>query len=183
MRLTEITMFALVVLLTISVGVNVFMYTGSKPDPDPEIVTVSDTIVRVDTILRVVTNKVVVEKPVPVLVDTVTNLKTYRDTIYHQFGTIRREEVVFGDLIRKGIEFDLQIPEVTKTLTISTVKTQYIRRRLLFATAGFQSDFNGFISPTVGGQYVLRDHRISLSYNYTFSGDQHSVIMGYNIFR
>lgn len=181
MRIAEITMFILVILLTISVGLNVFQYTGRKPDPNPEIVTVVDTVVRVDTILRVETNQVFIERPIPVKVDSVKNTKIYRDTIFHQYGTIQREEIVFGDLLRKDIKFDFQIPETIKTIEITKTNTEYVRRGLLLGTVGFQSNFVDLYSPTVGGQYIFRGHDFAISYNYTLGLKQHQFGVGFRI--
>ena len=132
-RLTQISLLALGGLLLLSLLLNVFQYYNRRP-PVIETVTVIDTLVRNDTIIRVVTNRIVVEKPVPVMVDTTTNIRTYKDTIYHQYGTIRREELVFGEMLKKEIDFDLNIPEVTRTITVKQVTTNTVRNRLLYGT-------------------------------------------------
>ena len=181
MRIAEITMFILVILLTISIGLNVFQYTGKKPDPNPEIVTVIDTVVRFDTIVKVETNQILIERPVPVEVDSVKNTKVYRDTIFHQYGTIQREEVVFGDLLKKDIRFDFKIPEVIKTVEVTRTNTEYVRRGLLLGTIGFQSNFIDLYSPTVGGQYVFRGHDFALSYNYSLGIKHHQIGVGFRI--
>lgn len=179
-RITSITILLLLGLLIASLTGNVIQYAYRKPIIDT--VYVTDTLIRFDTIVHTVTNRVTIEKPVPVYQDTITNVKTYRDTIYHQYGTIRREEQVLGELLRKDIEIDLRIPEITKTLTINTVQTNTIRRPLLFVSTGLQSDFKGISTPVVGAQYITKHHRLNMSYSYLLSG-QHQITVGYNIFR
>lgn len=179
-RITSITILLLLGLLVASITGNFIQYAFRKPVIDT--VYITDTLIRYDTIVHTVTNRVLVEKPVPVYVDTLTHVKTYRDTFYHQYGTIRREEQVLGELLRKDLEIDLQIPEITKTLTINTIHTNTIRRPLLFASTGLQSDFKGTSTPVVGAQYTTKDHRLNMSYSYLLSG-QHQISIGYNIFR
>jgi hypothetical protein len=181
MKLCEITMFILVILLTLSVGWNVFNMKEPKT-MEPEIVTVSDTVTKIDTIYIKVKEKHVAENPVPVQVDSVSNIKTYRDTIHHEYGSIWREEIVFGELLRKNIEFDLRLPEVTKTVFVNTVTKQYVNRPLFFVTTGMQTDFRGVYSPTIGGQYVFRNQKFSLSYNYQLNSGQHNFVLGYGVF-
>jgi len=164
-KITQIAFIVLGVLLLLSVGINVIQYQIRRPLVI-ETVTVRDTISRVDTVVRVITNRVVVEKPVPVMADTMNNIRTYKDTIYHQYGTIRREEIVFGELMKKEIDFDFQIPEITRTITVNQVTTNTIRSRLLYATLGLRADYEGKAYPTLGATYVLRDHRIMFGADY-----------------
>jgi hypothetical protein len=164
-RITQIALLSLGILLLISAGLNVVQYQNRKP-PVVETVTVRDTISRIDTVVRVVTNRVVVEKPVPVQVDTTTNIRVYRDTIYHPYGQIRREETVFGELVKKEIDFDLNIPEITRTITVNQVTTNTIRSRLLYANVGIRSDYLGQAFPTMGATYILKDHKIMFGADY-----------------
>lgn len=166
MRITEITMFILVILLSISVGLNVFHYTGSKAEPEVEIVQVSDTVIRIDTIFKEVTQRVVVEKPVPVYVDTASNVRTYRDTIFHQYGTIRGEQIVFGELLKKDLQIDIQIPEVYKTLEVTNTVTRSVRNRMLFATIGLKTDFNHNSTAVFGMAYIPSGHRYIFGIDY-----------------
>ena len=161
MRITEVTMFILVILLTFSVGLNVFQYTGRKvaSDPVPEIIQVSDTVVRIDTIYKEVTQHVVVENPVPVYVDTLKNLRTYRDTIFLSYGTIKGEQVVFGEMLKRELQFDLKIPEVYRTLEINNTVTRSVRNRMLFATIGLRTDFKHYASPVFGVAFIPNGHR------------------------
>ena len=163
MRIAEVTMFILVILLTISVGINVFHYTAKRPDPVPEIVTVSDTVVRVDTIIHTVTQQVTIERPVPVYIDTTANIRTYRDTITHPFGTIQREELILGEILKQDLTFDVKIPEVFNTITITNSTTQTIRKPLLFVTGGVRYNHRELrFVPTVGIFGVAPGHRYSL---------------------
>lgn len=164
-RITQIAIIALLILLFLSAGLNVIQYKLRRP-PVIETVTVRDTISRNDTVIKVVTNHVVIEKPVPVLVDTASNIRTYRDTIYHQYGTIRREEIVLGEMLKKEIDFDLHIPEITRSITINQVTTNTIRNRLLYGTLGLRLSYEGKAHPTLGATYVLKDHRIMFGADY-----------------
>ncbi len=166
MRLTEITMFILVILLTISVGINVFHYTAKRPDPVPEIVTVSDTIVRVDTVFHTVTQKVTIERPVPVYIDTTTNIRTYRDTISLPYGTIKGEQLVLGELLRKDVQVEFKVPEVYRTLEVNNTVTRSVRQRMIFATLGMRTDFNHYASPALGVAYIPNGHRYIFGIDY-----------------
>lgn len=161
MRIAEITMFILVILLTLSVGLNVFQYTGRKvtSDPELEIVQVSDTVIRIDTIIHTITQQVTVDRPVPVYIDTTTNIRTYRDTITLPYGTIKGEQIVLGELIKKDLLFDLKIPEVYRTLEINNTVTRSVRQRMLFATVGVRTDFNHYASPVFGVAFIPNGHR------------------------
>jgi len=176
-------MFILVILLTISVGLNVFLYTGTKAEPELEIVQVSDTVIRIDTIFKEVTQRVVVEKPVPVYIDTTNNLRTYRDTIKHGFGAIWREEVVLGELLSKNIEFDHRIPIITRSTEVNTTNNLLVRKHLFFATMGLGTDFNKEVLPIVGGQYVFKDHRMSISYSYSPFNRYQNLVIGMRLFQ
>ncbi|GAP71171.1 hypothetical protein BA6E_125612 [Bacteroidales bacterium 6E] len=161
MRIAEVTMFILVILLTLSVGLNVFQYTGRKvnSDPVPEIIQVSDTMVRIDTIFKEVTQKIVVEKPVPVYVDTTANVRTYRDTIFLPYGTIKGEQIVFGELLKRDLQFDMKIPEIYRTLEVNNTVIRSVSQRMLFATVGVRTDFNHYASPFFGVAFIPNGHR------------------------
>ena len=181
-RLAQISIIIITALLVLSLAGNVIQYFRCKP-PVIETVIVTDTISRVDTITRVITNRVVVEKPVPVYVDSALNTRTYRDTLFHQYGTIRREEVVLGELLKKDIEFDLQIPEITRTLTVNNTVTRTVRSPLLFVTGGVRSTVNehGYV-PTIGLIGVSEGHRWMAGVDYGFDR-QLTAKVGYTIFR
>ena len=161
MRIAEVTMFILVILLTLSVGLNVFQYTGRKvnSDPVPEIIQVSDTVVRIDTIYKEVTRHVVVEKPVPVYVDTTANIRTYRDTITLPYGTIKDEQIVFGEMLKRELQIDFKIPEVNRTLEVNNTVTRSVRNSMLFATIGLRIDFKHYASPVFGVAFIPNGHR------------------------
>ena len=173
MRITEVTMFILVILLTLSVGLNVFQYTGRKVNSDPvtEIVQVSDTVVRIDTIYKEITQRIEVEKPVPVFVDTTTNVRTYRDTIFPPYGTIKGEQIVFGKMLKRELQFDFKIPEVYRTLEVNNTLTRSVRQQMLFATVGVRTDFNHYASPVFGVAFVPSGHRYM--FGLEVGGDKH----------
>ncbi len=168
-KITQITIIILVVLLLASLTGNVIQYAIRKPLV--ETVFVTDTLVRVDTVIKTVINRVIVDRPVPVNFDSLSNIRTYRDTIHHQYGTIRREEMVFGELLKKHIEFDLRIPEVQRTITISNNTTQTIRTPLLFGTIGIGSDMNGKSTITPGLIYVPKSQKMLIGMEYNLNNE------------
>jgi hypothetical protein len=181
-RLAQISILILASLLVISLGGNLIQHNRCK-DPIVETVTVRDTVSRVDTIIKVVTNRIVIEKPVPISVDTTQNIRIYRDTIYHQYGQIRREEIVSGELVKKDIEFDLQIPEITRTLTVNNTVTRTVRSPLLFVTGGVRSTVTnqGYV-PTIGLFGVSEGHKWSAGVEYGFDR-QLTMKIGFSIYK
>ena len=144
-------------LLIISLAGNFFQYNLRKPVV--ETVFETDTLVRVDTIFHTITQQITIEKPVPVYVDTNTNIRTYRDTVYLPYGTIRGEQVVVGELLRKDLQVDFKIPEVYRTLEVNNTVTRSVRNRMLFATIGLRTDFHHHSSPSFGVEYIPNGHR------------------------
>ncbi|GAP70864.1 hypothetical protein BA6E_125303 [Bacteroidales bacterium 6E] len=143
-------------LLIISLAGNYFQHSVRKPVM--ETVFVTDTLVQVDTIIHTVTQQVTIDRPVPVYVDTTANVRTYRDTIYLPYGTIRGEEVVFGELLKRDLQVDLKIPEVYRTLEVNNAVTRSVRQRMFFATVGIRTDFNHHASPVIGVAYIPNGH-------------------------
>lgn len=171
MRITEVTMFILVILLTLSVGLNVFQYTGRKVNAEPEIVQVSDTVVRIDTIIHTVTHQVTIDRPVPVYIDTISNIRTYRDTIFHPFGTIKREEMIMGEILKQDLNIDLKIPETLRTLTVMNSTTQTVRSPLVFVTGGFRySPSEQSLVPTIGLLGIISGYRLGIGANIGLNG-------------
>ena len=181
-KITQIVLITLVILLLISAGINVVQYHNRRP-LIIETVTVRDTVSRIDTVVKIVTNRIAVEKPVPVLVDTTSNVRTYRDTIHHQYGTIRREETVMGELLKKDIEFDIKIPEITRTLTINSTVTNTVRSPLLYITGGIRSNaIDQSMVPAIGLLGISQGHRWSAGVDYSFDR-QFRITLGYSIVR
>ncbi len=148
-------------LLIISLAGNYFQHTLRKPVI--ETVFETDTLIQVDTIFHTVTQQVTVERPVPVYIDTTTKIRTYRDTITLPYGTINREELVLGEILKHDLTFDVKIPEVFHTITITNSTTQTIRKPLFFVTGGFRYSHSeqtivpavGILGVTPGQQYTL----------------------------
>ena len=144
-------------LLIISLAGNFFQYNLRKPVV--ETVFETDTLVRVDTIFHTITQQITIEKPVPVYIDTIANIRTYRDTIYLPYGTIRGEQVVVGELLRKDLKVDFKIPEVYRTLEVNNTITRSVRNRMSFATIGMRTDFHHHSSPLFGVAYIPQRHK------------------------
>ena len=144
-------------LLIISLIGNYFQH--SKRKPVIETVFVTDTLVQVDTIIHTVTQHVTIDRPVPVYFDTTSNIRTYRDTIFLPYGTIKGEQIVLGELIKKDLQVDFKIPEVYRTLEINNTVTRSVRQRMLFATVGMRTDFNHYATPVFGVAIIPNGHR------------------------
>lgn len=148
-------------LLIISLIGNYFQYSLRKPVI--ETVFVTDTLVQVDTIIHTVTQHVTIDRPVPVYIDTSTNIRTYRDTIFHPFGTINREELVLGEILKQDLKIDYKIPETLRTLTVTNSTTQTIRSPLVFVTGGFRYNTAAqTLMPTIGILWVTQGHQYTL---------------------
>ena len=151
-------------LLIISLAGNFFQYNLRKPVV--ETVFETDTLIQVDTIIHAVTQQVTIDRPVPVYIDTIANIRTYRDTIYLPYVTIRGEQVVVGELLRKDFQVDLKIPEVYRTLEVNNTVTRSVRNRMLFATIGLRTDFHHHSSPFFGVAYIPSCHRYIFGIDY-----------------
>jgi len=180
-KLAQISIFILTALLVISVVGNIFQRLNCKP-PIIETVTVVDTVFRIDTVYRELTKRIVVEKPVPVFIDTTANMRTYRDTIYHEYGVIHREEIVLGELLKKDLQIDFKIPEITRTLTVNNTVLKTIRSPLVYGTMGFKSDITGKSIPSFGGVYIPSGHKFLFGAEYGLGGHL-NVRVGYAISR
>ncbi len=156
-------------LLIISLAGNYFQHTLRKPVI--ETVFETDTLIKVDTIIHTITQQVTIERPVPVYIDTTANIRTYRDTIYLPYGTINREELVLGEILKHDLTYDVKIPEVFNTITITNSTTQTIRQPLLFVTCGFRYNRSELrLVPTVGILGVTPKHRFAICANIGLDG-------------
>ena len=111
MKLNKAVSGIVVILLLLSLAGNFFQYKYCKKEVAIETVVHRDTIIRVDTIVRNVRYDSIILYPKPVHIDTINRIQIYRDTIYHSLGWIEREEIVHGDLLSKGIEFEFNVSE------------------------------------------------------------------------
>ena len=156
-------------LLMISLAGNYFQHSMRKPVI--ETVFVTDTLVQVDTIIHTVTHQVTIDRPVPVYIDTSTNIRTYRDTIFHPFGTINREELVLGEILKQDLHIDFKIPETLRTLTVTNSTTQTVRSPMLFVTGGFRYNHSELrLVPTVGLFGVVPGHKLGMGINMGLDG-------------
>ena len=144
-------------LLIISLAGNYFQHTLRKPVI--ETVFETDTLIQVDTIFHTITQQVTIDRPVPVYIDTTANIRTYRDTIYLPYGTIKDEQIVMGEVIKRGLLVDFKIPEVYRTMEVNNTVTHSVRNRILFATIGLRTIFNQNASPVLGVAYIPNGHR------------------------
>ena len=148
-------------LLIISLIGNYFQQSMRKPVI--ETVFVTDTLVQVDTIIHTVTHQVTIDRPVPFYIDTSTNIRTYRDTIFHPFVTINREELVLGEILKQDLHIDFKIPETLRTMTVTNSTTQTIRSPLVFLTGGFRyNQAAQTLMPTIGILWVTTGHQYTM---------------------
>ena len=156
-------------LLIISLAGNYFQHTLRKPVI--ETVFETDTLIQVDTIIHTVTQQVTIERPVPVYIDTTYNIRTYRDTIYLPYGTISREELVLGEILKHDLTYDVKIPEVFNTITITNSTTQTIRQPLFFVTGGvWYNPSEQSMVPTIGIIGITPGHRLAIGANIGLDG-------------
>ena len=169
-----------IMMLIISLAGNYIQHTLRKPVI--ETVFETDTLIRIDTIIHTVTHQVTIDRPVPVYIDTTANIRTYRDTIYLPYGTINREELVLGEILKQDIAFNVKIPEVLNTITIANSTTQTIRQPLLFVTGGVRYHaLKSSLVPEIGMFGVVQGHRLGLGVDLGFDGFL-EVKMGIMIF-
>ena len=160
-QIKDILLISALLLLVISLIGNYFQPSMRKPVVETLFVT--DTLVQVDTIIHTVTQHVTIDRPVPVYIDTTSNIRTYRDTIFHPFGTIKREELVLGEILKQDLHIDFKIPETLRTLTVTNSTTQTVRSPLLFMTGGFRYNTAAqTLMPTIGILWVTPGHQYTL---------------------
>jgi len=156
-------------LLIISLAGNFFQYNLRRPVV--ETIFETDTLIQVDTIYHTVTQQVTIDRPVPVYIDTTANIRTYRDTVYLPYGTINREELVLGEILKQDLTFDVKIPEIFNTITITNSTTQTIRQPLLFVTGGFRYNHSEqTLVPSIGIIGVTQGHRLAIGANIGLHG-------------
>lgn len=152
-------------LLIISLAGNYFQHTLRKPVI--ETVFETDTLIQVDTIFHTVTQQVTIDRPVPVYIDTTANIRTYRDTITLPYGTINREELVLGEILKHDLTYDVKIPEVFNTITITNSTTQTIRQPLFFVTGRVRyNPSEQSMVPTIGLLGITPGHRYILGLDF-----------------
>lgn len=191
-RILQTISLVLLILLMISLAGNFIQYKTCKRKPiESEItyVTKSDTIR--DTVYVPERSSFTVVNPKPAYVDTAANIKTYRDTIYLQYGSISREETVFGDLLRKDLKLDLNIPEFTNTVTVTNTITRTVKSPLLFVTGGFRTSYQMensvrspdiLIVPSIGLYGISEGHKWSAGVDFGFDR-QLTIKIGFRISR
>ena len=165
--INRVLFIVLGILLLASLGGNVLLYIKAKKQPVYDIVTVSDTIVQLDTIYQQIVGQTLVENPTPVEVDTVHHTQTYRDTVYLSFGWISSMDLVRGDLLSSGLNWNLNIPTYYETRIITNRETHTVRNNLLFLQVGASYGFGGNMVPQGGFTYVWNRHRWKLSVDYS----------------
>jgi len=155
----------LIIIVLLLAGLNYYQYTNCNRTPIVQTDTVTHIVTVRDTVYEKVTQVIVKEKPMPVLVhDTIIiaadyRLREYADTVTHEYGRIFRREWVAGELLRKEIGFDFDIPTYYETTYITHTVTNTVQDPVLFATLSFRSGWGGHTAPQIGAVYVMKGHR------------------------
>lgn len=185
--LDKALIFILAVLLVISLGFNGYQFFRKPTDQPIEIV--RDTVVFIthkrDTVYENIVKEVIVERPVPVYVDAEKNIREYKDTVKHEYGSVFRRELVEGVLLQKDIKFDFNIPTVFDTTVIHQTITvnKIIKEPQLFATFGFRTGYETekYI-PTIGLLGVSKGHKWAAGVDFGWD-KQMQIKIGYNFLR
>lgn len=182
--LNKMFIYILGIFLTISIGGNIYQHFKCKQEPIIETVIVRDTTTVFDTIVVSEIQEVIIEKPIPVeIIDTVENIKIYRDTIFHKYGWILGEELVRGDLLSQRFRYQLDIPTYYRTRTITNTITNTIRNNLFYITGGFNYNFadQGFY-PSIGATYIWNNQKRIISLEYSLD-KRIDLNVGFNLWR
>ena len=183
MKLTTKVFLVVFGIMLISIVVNIFQYRHYRKKPVIESETTTQVTERIDTIYIPVTGEVQLLEPIPVVVDTIKNISVFRDTFLIQHGWIATSEKVRGDLLSKGLEYKLNIPEYYKTRTITNTITNTVRNNLMFVNLGLNYNYmyQGFY-PSAGLTYIWKDHKRILSLEYSLD-KRIDLSVGFNLWR
>lgn len=173
---------AVFVVLFISLIGNFIQYKYFRKEPVIETVVERDTIMEYDTLFVPQAGNINLDAPEPFFYDSISNIAEFRDTFLLQYGYVVTNEKVQGDLLSKGMEFKLDIPEYYRKRTITNTITHTVRNNLIAVQGGFLSDMTGRIDPMVGGTFIWNSHRNIVSLNIGLN-QQFSLTTGFVLWR
>jgi hypothetical protein len=166
MKLTTKIILGLLGGLIVSGIINFVQWKIYHREPVIETVIERDTVTQLDTLYEHIRHDSIVYMPKPVKVlDTV---KIYRDTIFHKYGWIEREESVRGTLLSKKLEYEFDIPTYYKNRTITNTITHTIRNNLFYLNGGFNYNYaDQGLYPQFGVTYIWNNHKRMISLEYS----------------
>lgn len=141
---------------------------------------VSDTSIVFDTIIfyDTIPTPIYISIPVPELIDSVNDIKLYRDSTKNDDISIYWEDTVQGTLLGKSLSYTLHVPkEIVKTVTIDNSKT---------ITNTIEKSYNklyldmllGTYDKSIGLSFIPKKDKFKVGYNYNFSSNSHNIQIG-----
>lgn len=172
------------VALGISIFANVLQYKIYHRKPVIDTVIETDTIIQLDTVFQAIYKDTFIVNPQPVIIDTVLDIRVYRDTVYHDYGWVSLTSTTHGSLLSQGIGMQFSVPNYYQTRTITNTITHTVRNDLVFVHGGFDySLLNYSLSPVVGATYIWNKHRRIMSVNYSFMDKRIELNAGFSLWR
>ena len=183
MKLTTKIILGLLGGLFISIIVNVVQYKIYHNEPVIDTVIERDTIVSIDTVYQVIQKDTTIYKPSPIIVDTVLDIRIYRDTVYHSYGWTSLESTTQGSLLSQSIGVQFSVPNYYTTRTITNTVTNTIRNNLLFANLGLNYNYtNQGFYPSAGITYIWNKHRRIMTLEYSLD-KRIDLSVGFSLWR
>jgi len=180
--LNKVTLW-LAIALGASLICNIVQYKVYHREPIIDTVIERDTIITVDTVYHVEYKDTTIYQPQPVVVDTVLDIRIYRDTIYHNYGWTSFESTTHGTLLSQNIGFQFSVPEYYRTRTITNTVINTVRNNMMFVHGGAGYSLEGKLFPMAGATYIWGKHRRILTANYTFIDKRIEVMAGFSLWR
>jgi len=175
--------FWLCVVLGISILVNIIQYKVYHRTPivDTTIATTDETTH--DTIWRIEYRDTTLNKPQPVRIDTVHDIRYYADTVYFERGWVSLQSVTQGSLLSQGIGVQFSVPTYYQTRTITNTITNTVRNNLFYATLGLNYNYvNQGFYPSAGLVYIWNKHKRYISLEYSLD-KRIDLSIGFSIWR
>jgi hypothetical protein len=184
MKITTKIILGLLGGLILSGIVNYVQYRIYHKEPviDTIIITTDETTY--DTIWRIEYRDTTLNKPQPVRIDTVHDIRYYMDTVYFERGWVSLTSTTHGSLLSQDVGMQFSVPNYYQTRTITNTITNTIRNDLFFIHGGFDYSLNNNrLSPVAGVSYIWNKHRRIMSINYSFMDRRIELNAGFSLWR
>jgi hypothetical protein len=183
MKITTKIILGLLGGLILSGIVNYVQYRIYHREPVVDTVIERDTVMQLDTVYQIVQKDTTIYKPQPVIVDTVLDIRVYRDTIYHTYGWTSFESTIQGSLLSQTLGFQFSVPNYYTTRTITNTITHTVRNNCLFVTGGLNYNYvtQGFY-PSAGVTYIWNKHKRIISLEYSLD-KRIDLSVGFSLWR
>lgn len=160
----------------------------SGDDSEPVVIDTlyfSDTSIVLDTIpfYDTIPVSIAIEIPDPEIIDTVNNIRVYKDSTSNEDISIFWIDTVQGNLIGKSLSYKLFVPkEIVKTVTIDNTQT---------ITKTVEKSYNklyldvilGTSDKNIGLTFIPKKDRFKFGYNYNISSNSHNVQLGVKLWQ